>query len=175
MLLWVCNAISLVKEFFTRRTRPLPEFIDGGTPMAKNPNDSISFPLHLSREVERLFDEIIHRPWGVCREIRGWNPSLDVYETDKEFIVEVDLPGVTSGEVQTEIVESDLVVRGARSLEKRYTEGQFHTMERSSGHFVRHIHLPEPVDKDGVKGECHDGVLRVVVPKAKQLKLKDEN
>jgi HSP20 family protein len=125
--------------------------------------------------VERLFDEIIHRPWGVCREIRGWNPSLDVYETDKEFIVEVDLPGVTSGEVQTEIVDSDLVVRGSRSLEKRYTEGQFHTMERSSGHFVRHIHLPEPVDKDGVKGECHDGVLRVVVPKAKQLKLKDEN
>jgi HSP20 family protein len=175
MLLWVCNAISLVKEFFTRRTRPLPEFIDEGAPMAKNPNDSISFPLHLSREVERLFDEIIHRPWGVCREIRGWNPSLDVYETDKEFIIELDLPGVTSGEVQTEIVDSDLVVRGSRSLEKRYTEGQFHTMERSSGHFVRHIHLPEPVDKDGVKGECHDGVLRVVVPKAKQLKLKDEN
>lgn len=143
--------------------------------MAKNQNDSISFPLHLSREVERLFDEIIHRPWGVCREIRGWNPSLDVYETDEEFIVEVDLPGVTSAEVQTEIVDSDLVVRGSRSLEKRSTEGQFHTMERSSGHFVRHIHLPEPVDKDGIKGEYRDGVLRVVVPKAKQLKLKDEN
>jgi hypothetical protein len=47
--------------------------------------------------VERLFDEIIHRPWGVCREIRGWNPSLDVYETDEEFIVEVDPSGCDIG------------------------------------------------------------------------------
>jgi HSP20 family molecular chaperone IbpA len=110
------------------------EFIDGGARMAKNQNESISFPLHLSREVERLFDEIIHRPWGVCREIRGWNRSLDVYETDEEFIVEVDLPGVTSAEDQTEIVDSDLVVRGARSLEKLYTEGSVrspHTSPRT--------------------------------------------
>ena len=61
--------------------------------MAKKQNDLISFPMHLSREVERLFDEMIHRPWGFCREIRGWNPPVDLYETDEAFILEADLPG----------------------------------------------------------------------------------
>ena len=40
--------------------------------MANKQNDLISFPMHLSREVERLFDEMIHRPWGFCRDVRGW-------------------------------------------------------------------------------------------------------
>ena len=37
----------------------------------------VSFPMRLSHEVERLFDEMIHRPWGFCREIRAWNPSVE--------------------------------------------------------------------------------------------------
>jgi HSP20 family protein len=52
-------------------------------------------------------------------------------------------------------------------LEKTETHGQFHTMERSSGHFVRRMELPESVDKDAVNAEFHDGVLRVTIPKAK--------
>jgi HSP20 family molecular chaperone IbpA len=69
------------------------------TPMAKKQNDLISFPMHLSHEVERMFDEMIHRPWGFCREMRGWNPSVDLYETDEAFILEVDLPGVRPEDV----------------------------------------------------------------------------
>jgi hypothetical protein len=56
--------------------------------MAKKQDDLISFPMRLSHEVERLFDEMIHRPWGFCRDIRGWNPSLDLYETaEKNFFI----------------------------------------------------------------------------------------
>jgi len=43
--------------------------------LAKKHNDLVSFPIHLSSEVERLFDEMIHRPWDVCREVRGWRPA----------------------------------------------------------------------------------------------------
>jgi HSP20 family protein len=136
-------------------------------PMEKKQNDLISFPMHLPREVERLFDEIIHRPWGVCREARGWNPSVDLYETDTVFILEADLPGVKAEDVKVEIENHDLILQGLRSLEKTETHGQFHTMERSSGHFVRHMELPELVDKDAIQAEFHDGVLRVIIPKAK--------
>jgi len=45
--------------------------------MAKKASEPISFPIPLSHEVERLFDEMIHRPWGGAREARGWNPSVD--------------------------------------------------------------------------------------------------
>ncbi len=135
--------------------------------MAKTNNDLISFPIHLPREVERLFDEMIHRPWGFCREIRGWNPSIDLYETEDAFVLEADLPGVKPEDVKVESENGDLVLRGWRTIEKSQSDGQFHTMERSSGNFSRRIKLPKSIKKDAIEAEFHDGVLRVILPKAK--------
>jgi len=134
--------------------------------MAKKPNQSISFPMHLSREVERLFDEIIHRPWGFCRDVRGWNPSLDLYETADAFILEADLPGVKADDLQIDIENNFVVLRGWRSLDNN-RDGRFHTMERSSGYFMRRMELPESVDQDA-KVEFCEGVLRVIMPKSKR-------
>jgi HSP20 family molecular chaperone IbpA len=138
--------------------------------MAKKQNDLISFPMHLPHEVERLFDEMIHRPWGFCREIRGWNPSVDVYETADAFVLEADLPGVKPEDVKVEAENGDLVLQGWRTIEKSETVGQFHTMERSSGNFLRRIKLPESIDKEAIQAEFHDGVLRVILPKVKEKK-----
>lgn len=139
--------------------------------MAKKQDDLISFPIHLTHEVERLFDEMIHRPWGFCREIRGWNPSIDVYETDEAFVLEADLPGVRAEDVKVEAENGDLVLRGWRTLEEKHErDGHFHTMERSSGSFLRRIALPESIDKDAITAEFHDGVLRVLLAKAKAKK-----
>lgn len=136
--------------------------------MAKKNHDLISFPMHLPREVERLFDEMIHRPWGFCREIRGWNPSIDLYETEDGFVLEADLPGVKPEDVKVEAENGDLVITGWRTLEKSRSNGQFHTMERSSGNFIRRIKLPESIKKDAIDAEFHDGVLRVTLIKAKE-------
>jgi len=136
--------------------------------MAKKNHDLISFPMHLPREVERLFDEMIHRPWGFCREIRGWNPSIDLYETEDAFVLEADLPGVKPEDVKVEAGNGDLVITGWRTLEKSRSDGQFHTMERSSGNFIRRIKLPQSIKKDAIEAEFHDGVLRVKLTKAKE-------
>lgn len=133
--------------------------------MARKPSDLMSFPMHLSSEVERLFDEMIHRPWGFAREIRGWNPSIDLYETRDSFILEADLPGVKTEDVNVEVQNGDLVLEGQRAIEKKQSDGRFHTMERSSGYFIRQISLPESVDKNAIKAEFKDGVLRVILPK----------
>ncbi len=135
--------------------------------MARKNSDVISFPMRLPQEVERLFDEMIHRPWGFCREVRGWNPSIDLYETADAFILEADLPGVKPDDVKVEAQNGDLVLRGRRTIEKNQTAGRFHTMERSSGHFVRRIKLPEHVNKAAIQAEFHEGVLRVILPKRK--------
>jgi HSP20 family protein len=136
--------------------------------MANKQNDLVSLPIHVSNEVERLFDEMIHRPWGFCREIRGWNPSVDLYETDDAFVLEADLPGVKLEDVRVEVENSDLLLQGWRALEKTQSQEHFHAMERSSGHFLRRMKLPESVDKTAIKAEFHDGVLRVIIPKAKK-------
>jgi HSP20 family protein len=134
--------------------------------MAQRRNEPISFPIHLSREVDRLFDELIHRPWGFCREIRGWNPMIDLYETADSFILEADLPGVKAEDVKVEVQNGDLVLQGERTLEQHEGDGKFHTMERSSGYFIRQMKLPGLVKKEDIKAEFNDGVLRVILPKA---------
>jgi HSP20 family protein len=140
----------------------------GDYTMAKKEQQPVSFPMHLPREVERLFDEMIHRPWGFCRDIRGWNPSIDVFETEDAFILEADLPGVRPEDVKVEAENGDLVMQGWRKLEESRREGQFHTMERCSGNFLRRITLPKTIDKDAIEAEFHDGVLRVILPKKQE-------
>jgi HSP20 family protein len=147
-----------------------PALLQGEKPMATKRNELISFPIHLSSEVDRLFDELIHRPWGFCREVRGWNPMVDLYETADTFVLEADLPGVKAEDVKVEVLDGDLVLQGGRTLEQHENEGRFHTLERCSGYFVRQMKLPESVDKENIKAEFKDGVLRVILPKAKNRK-----
>jgi HSP20 family protein len=126
--------------------------------------------MRLSAEIERMFDEMIHRPWGFSREIRGWNPSIDLFETHDSFILEADLPGVNSEDVKVEVENGELMLEGRRTIEKSESDGHFHTMERSSGYFVRQMKLPESVDKANIKTEFKDGVLRVTLPKSTRKK-----
>lgn len=128
---------------------------------------SLSFPLRLSHEVDRLFDELIHRPWGIARELQGWNPSVDLYETSEAFILEADLPGVKGEDVTVEVEGGELILQGKRSMEQSYSDGRIHYQERCWGDFARRLALPESVDKDKIKAEFNNGVLRVVLPKTK--------
>ena len=136
--------------------------------MTKKESRIISYPIHLSTEIERLFDDLIHRPWGVCREVRGWNPSIDLYENGSSFLLEADLPGVKLEDISVEVEDGDIVLRGFRSLERTRTEGHFREMERAAGHFLRRIKLPDSVDQSQIKAEFHDGVLLVTIPKTKK-------
>jgi len=133
--------------------------------MTKQQDQLVSFPIHVSSEGGRLFDEMIHRPWEFCREIRGWNPSVDLRENSDGFLLEADLPGVKLEDVSVAVENEYLVLRGSRALEQTHTHGHFHTMERSSGHFLRRLKLPELVDATQIKAEFCEGVLRVTIPK----------
>jgi HSP20 family protein len=126
------------------------------------------FPLRLPEELERLFDEIIHQPWGICRELLGWNPPIDLFETPEAFVLEADLPGVKEEDVKVAVEGDDLVLQGKRSFRQARNGGKFHCRERFFGEFVRRMRLPESVDKDKLNVEFSNGVLRVTLPKAKK-------
>ncbi len=128
----------------------------------------ISFPLRLPQELDRLFDEIIHRPWGIAGELREWNPSIDLYETSEAFILEADLPGVNGNDVRVEVEGYNLILYGSRSFKRNHSAGRFYYQERCCGDFVRRMTLPESVDKDKIHAEFSDGVLRVILPKLKR-------
>jgi HSP20 family protein len=134
--------------------------------MAKKAESWLPLPFsQLSEEVDRLFDELIHRPWGARPGAEEWSPQLDLYETENAFILEADLPGVKKPEVSVTVEEGELVLQGRRSAERTGTEGNFHYRERRSGHFVRRLRLPASVDHEQIRADFRNGVLRVTLPK----------
>jgi HSP20 family protein len=133
----------------------------------------LSLPLRLSQEVDRLFDELIYRPWGSPHRPKGeeWSPELDLYETEDSFILEVDLPGVKEKEVAVEVEQGDLVLRGRRVCERVTEQGNFHRHERREGQFVRRLKLPASVAPDEIRAVFNGGVLRVTLPKSKRERI----
>jgi len=129
--------------------------------------ETFSFPLRLSNEVQRLFDEMIHRPWGSTRELRTWSPSVDLYETDDGYVLEADLPGVKNEDVRIDIDGNEFILQGRRVMQISLTRKRFHIIERCAGEFLRRIYLPESVDKEDIQTEFTDGVLRVVMSNVK--------
>ncbi|MBM4256255.1 MAG: Hsp20/alpha crystallin family protein [Deltaproteobacteria bacterium] len=129
----------------------------------------LPFPTQLSQEVDRLFDEMIHRPWRSVRTtVEEWSPQIDLYETPNAFILEADLPGVQEHEMSVTIDNGDLLLQGQRTVTHRVSHGSFHYSERRSGSFLRRVRLPSSVDQTAVKVEFSSGVLRVTLPKLPQ-------
>jgi HSP20 family protein len=133
-----------------------------------NEKEFFSFPLRLSNEVQRSFDEMIYRPWGCNRQLRTWIPLVDLYETEDAFVLEADLPGVKAEAVHVKIDGNDLVLQGQRVIEHSPSDGRFHTMERYAGEFMRRIGLPESVNEEAIQVQFNDGVLRLVMLKVKE-------
>jgi HSP20 family protein len=125
-----------------------------------------SLPGQLSQEVDRLFDELIYRPWGFTRTAEAeWQPQLDLYETETAFILEADLPGVKEQDVSVKVENHELVLQGQRSFARVTTQDCFRCHERRSGHSIRRLRLPTSVDQAQIRVEFGNGVLRVTLPK----------
>ena len=100
------------------------------------------------------------------------SPKMDIYETDKEVIAEVELPGVDPKKIDVKIEDNVLKIE-ARVEEKKEEKGRgYYRKELSSGYCKRAISLPIEVKEDKAKAEYKDGILRVSIPKKETRKAK---
>jgi HSP20 family protein len=97
-------------------------------------------------------------------------PSMDLSETDSEFQVRVDIPGFKPEQIEIEVVNNSLKIKGEMKEENEEKDRTFHRVERNSGSFSRMITLPAPVMEDKVLAECQDGILTVTLPKVEKVK-----
>jgi HSP20 family protein len=116
----------------------------------------------------RLMDELF-RTSGNGSGVTGFSPQLDVRETQDEYLVLVDLPGVKSEDVSLEVHESVLTISGSRVPVET---GTSQLLERPYGSFVRRLTLPKGVDGDGIAATYKDGVLELHIPKPAEVKPK---
>jgi HSP20 family protein len=97
-----------------------------------------------------------------------WQPSTDISETTKEFIVRADLPGVNKEDIELSVVDGQLNIRGKRHENKREEKEDVIRVERFSGMFFRRIPLSKIVDAEKIAAEYRDGELVVHIPKSKE-------
>jgi HSP20 family protein len=116
----------------------------------------------------RLMDELM-RSTGNGNRVTGFTPLVDVHETDAEYLVKIDLPGVKADDVNVEVNENVLSISGARVADET---GKAQLVERPYGSFVRTLTLPQGVDSDSIEAAYQDGVLELRIPKPAEQKPK---
>jgi len=113
---------------------------------------------------------VLHEQLGhlVGTDAPGWTPPTDLYETVAEFILTVELPGLSRDQIEIQAEETRIMVRGARAAGpgKEIPCEQYHRVERGHGRFSRAFSLPEPIDVEAITADLKDGVLTVTIPKA---------
>ena len=103
-------------------------------------------------------------------ETTGWLPSVDIKETEKEFVMSVELPGVTPKDVSVEVKDGCLTISGEKKLESEEKKDRYTRIERCYGSFTRSFTLSENVDETKIGASHKDGVLTLTLPKKEGVK-----
>jgi len=140
---------------------------------------SVASPfMSLQHEIDRLFEDFSRGfPTIAGNGATALMPSMDVTETDKEIEITAELPGLEEKDVQINIADNILTIRGEKKAEKEQKDKNYRLVERSYGSFERTLELPEGVNADAIKANISKGLLKVTVPKpaptqAKKIEVK---
>ena len=125
--------------------------------------------LDLLDHASRWFDDHLVEPsLG-----RSTLPAVDVRETDSEYLMEVELPGLTEKEVEVKLDNNLLTISSSSHEKKEEKKNGYVMRERRSAHFSRSFVLPEGVDREKIDAEFKNGVLNLTFPKVPAAKPKN--
>ena len=129
------------------------------------PPKPVSLLRNLERCVDEAFAELIHGPWRSSPLAAGWQPAIEVRETSGEYLVLVDVPGLSPEEVNVYVEDQTLVIHGKQTSQWRGQAGAMIYTERVQGEFVRRIPLPGAVERSLLRSSFAQGLLLVRLPK----------
>ena len=154
------------------------------TPVAKT-NGTLQRwdPFGLFDTLQQEFEHFLHRPyfwssvpWPVIfppftTGKMTFAPRTDVYEKDGMLVFKAEMPGLTKEDVQVEVADGDLVIKGESKAEKETKDAAYYRMERTYGGFYRRLPLPFEVKPEQITASLTDGVLEVQIRKPVSTKL----
>ena len=124
---------------------------------------SIWNPIH---EMDELFhNRLASVPGGEGLQSVAWSPIVDIEETEQNYVIRVELPGLDKDKVKVVVENGVLTLSGERDLERKAEGKTFHRVERSHGTFSRSFTLAEDVDSESVVANFKDGLLEIHVAK----------
>lgn len=128
----------------------------------------------LQDRMNRLFDESVRnvRPGDEALSSAIWSPAVDIYETEDEVVVKAELPEVNQKDIDVQIENNTLTLRGERKFNKETKKENFHRIERAYGSFSRSFTLPSTIDQERIRADYKDGILKISMPKREETKPK---
>jgi HSP20 family protein len=134
--------------------------------------DSLSELMNLSKRLNGMLER--RRPLQGDNEetmaSADWAPLVDIVESEQEFMLLAELPGVQKSDVKLSVQDGVLTLNGQREQNKEAKGIRYHRTERAYGRFARSFAVPESVDEQKLSAEFRDGILRVRLPKAEKAK-----
>ncbi|MCH2129467.1 MAG: Hsp20/alpha crystallin family protein [Pirellulaceae bacterium] len=121
---------------------------------------------NLNEEMEQLLHFALRGESGAT----AWTPRMNVAETETEYSVSLELPGIPPEDVRVEIEDGHLLISGKVEEETKDEGKYFHRMERRTGEFRRVFALPDEVDAEKIDAHFEHGILRVSLPKAEKAR-----
>jgi HSP20 family protein len=125
----------------------------------------------LTEQMDRWFDTVgmgrtnnrlsgqNDNPWAMGM----WAPEMETFLRDDQFVIRMDLPGLSKDEVNVEVTDDSVVIHGERQKTHEEERDGFYRSERSYGRFYREVQLPEGAQPETAKASYRDGVLEVSV------------
>jgi HSP20 family protein len=132
--------------------------------------DPLNEMLSLREAMSQLFEDSVVAPGTLRREQGGFAPALDLSETEDGYRVEVAVPGLKPEDLQITFENNVLAIKGELRQESEDKKRNYHRTERRYGSFQRTIALPSTVKADAIKAALTNGILRLDIPKAEEVK-----
>jgi len=126
----------------------------------------------LQDQMNRLFADTLFRGHSNESALTTWVPAVDIYETEDALVVKADLPDVNEKDLDIQVENNILTIRGERKFERDVKEDNYLRVERAYGSFSRSFSLGNTVNTEAIKAEYRDGVLTLTIAKREEAKPK---
>lgn len=132
----------------------------------------------MENRMRRFVEGTLNEPFDgdVLPQMMGWIPPTEISESEHEMLITSELPGMEQKDIDINVEEGVLTIRGEKKEEVKKEEGEkekkYYLVERSYGSFERSFALPTLVDSTKISAEFDKGVLKVHLPKTAEAKVK---
>jgi len=122
------------------------------------------------RELANLFENFADGSGKDQLQAGTFVPPVDIYEDDHNVVLKLEVPGISEDNLDIQLENNTLTVKGERKFETEEKEENFHRIERRYGSFVRTFRLPNTVDTEKVDAHYDKGVLQITLARKAEAK-----
>ena len=119
-------------------------------------------------QFDKMFENFFHD--NFVTDSTSFNPPVDMVENDENYLITVELPGLSKDDVNMTIKDNMMTISGSKKNRYESENDSKHRIESSFGSFSRSFRLPKSIDRENVKANFESGVLSISMPKVEEAK-----